>query len=198
MTDPHAALPLALLLGVAALVALRGAAVARRTGRSVLTFGDGDVAHDFLGRVFRGVAALLTATFVVRLALPGFDPLTGPIDWLATPLVAWTGIGLLGLGAAIVATAQWRMGSSWRIGLAQETTALVTGGWFRISRNPVFLGFLIVLAGAGLTAPSALTAVAFAAGWLAMSVQARLEEADLEQRHGLAYARYRARVRRWL
>ncbi|NNG04008.1 MAG: isoprenylcysteine carboxylmethyltransferase family protein [Inquilinus sp.] len=198
MSGPHPALPFALLLVLAALVALRGGAVARKAAGPVVAFGRGDDAHDFLGRGFRAVALLLAASFAARLVWPAFDGAAGSVPWLAAPLFGWGGLGLILLGTLLVASAQWQMGRSWRIGLAPEATELVTDGWFRVSRNPVFLGFLAVLAGALLCVPSAVTAALLAAGWLAMSVQARLEEAHLERLHGPAYAEYRARVRRWL
>lgn len=198
MTGPHPALPFGLLLAIGSVVALRSAVAARRAGVPVLTFGDGDDAHDFLGRVFRGLSALLVAVFGLRIAWPGVDRTMGAIPWLATPAIGWSGLALIAVGGAIVGSAQWQMGRSWRIGLGRETTPLVTAGWFRVSRNPVFLGFLIMLAGCWLSAPSSLTTCLLVAGWLSMSVQARLEEAHLDRENGRDYAGYRARVRRWL
>lgn len=78
-------------------------------------------------------------------------------------------------------------------------TAIVQGGPFRFSRNPIYLGF--VLAAAGFALRDGLLwgwlAVGLAFLWLDRQVVAR-EEAYLAGRFGTAYAAYRARVRRWV
>lgn len=77
--------------------------------------------------------------------------------------------------------------------------AMVEAGPFRLSRNPIYLGFLCVAAGLALRWGDAW-------GWLAALACAvvldRLviarEEAYLTSRFGAAYAAYRGRVRRWI
>lgn len=77
--------------------------------------------------------------------------------------------------------------------------ALVEAGPFRISRNPIYLGFVLAAAGIALRWGDPW-------GWLAvlasLTVLDRLviarEEAYLAARFGAAYDAYRARVRRWL
>jgi len=77
--------------------------------------------------------------------------------------------------------------------------ALVTHGPFRATRNPIYLGLLIVAAGVALTSGSAWAWLAVAAlfGVLDRLVIAK-EEAYLLTRFGKAYADYMARVRRWM
>jgi protein-S-isoprenylcysteine O-methyltransferase Ste14 len=77
--------------------------------------------------------------------------------------------------------------------------ALVTRGPFRVTRNPIYLGLLIVAAGVALTSGSAWAWLAVAAlfGVLDRLVIAK-EEAYLLTRFGKAYADYMARVRRWM
>lgn len=76
---------------------------------------------------------------------------------------------------------------------------LVTGGPFRVSRNPMYTGHAVSLVGAGLWAGSWWPLVATP---LCMIATRRLvidpEESYLADRFGAAYADYRARVRRWL
>lgn len=80
-----------------------------------------------------------------------------------------------------------------------KTSALVTGGVYRVTRNPMYLGMLLVLIGWGVWLGNA-------AAWLALplsvlllnTLQIKPEERLLRQRFGDAYARYAARVRRWL
>lgn len=114
------------------------------------------------------------------------------------PIFAWAGIALIGTGGGLILAAQRAMGTSWRIGMPEERTALRTDGLFGVSRNPTFLGMLMLLVGAFLVAPTALAAAVLAAAFVAFSVQVRMEEAHLERLHGEPYRTYRATVPRWL
>jgi len=78
-------------------------------------------------------------------------------------------------------------------------TALVTDGVFRISRNPMYLGMVLILLGAGAGLGSLgvlLVAPAFALvldrGFI------RVEERRLAEAFGAAWQAYAARVRRWI
>lgn len=81
----------------------------------------------------------------------------------------------------------------------QQAAALVTGGVFRLSRNPIYLGDALVLAAAVLwwDVPLALPLVPV---FMAL-IQARFilgEEAGLRAGFATEYAEWAARVRRWL
>jgi protein-S-isoprenylcysteine O-methyltransferase Ste14 len=80
----------------------------------------------------------------------------------------------------------------------REAAALVTEGPFRLSRNPIYLGDLLLLAGAALVfdAPLALGLVPL----LAAILRARFirpEEAMLRARFGAAFEGWAGRTRRW-
>ena len=80
-----------------------------------------------------------------------------------------------------------------------RATALVRDGAFRVSRNPLYLGLLLLFAGLSFLANSpwmlALAAPLLAALRL---IAIGPEERYLEARFGPAYRAYRAEVRRWL
>jgi protein-S-isoprenylcysteine O-methyltransferase Ste14 len=81
----------------------------------------------------------------------------------------------------------------------QPTTALVTEGVYRYSRNPLYISQALVYAGIALAADS-LWAIAFLVPTLVVvryGVIAR-EEAYLERKFGDDYRRFTAAVRRWL
>ena len=80
----------------------------------------------------------------------------------------------------------------------QHPTELRTTGLFAISRNPIFLGLIVVLIGFFLLLPNALTLVVLIAGYLLIQIQIRLEETFLLQQHGASYKNYKASVRRFL
>ncbi|MFC7300433.1 methyltransferase [Cognatiluteimonas weifangensis] len=76
---------------------------------------------------------------------------------------------------------------------------LLTDGVFALSRNPIYLGNTLLLAGVGLALPSAwMVAAALVAAWLVDRLAIRREERHLAARFGAAYAAYVARVPRWL
>ena len=76
--------------------------------------------------------------------------------------------------------------------------ALVTTGLFGVSRNPVFLGMLMLAVGLALALSSAVMIVCAAAFCLACEIQVRDEERLLENAFGAEYAAYRQSVRRWI
>ena len=80
-----------------------------------------------------------------------------------------------------------------------KATALVTSGIFRFTRNPMYLGLLLVLAGIGIRLGSLLP---FGAAALFIPIinvlQIRPEEATMERLFGDEYTAYRQRTRRWL
>lgn len=78
-------------------------------------------------------------------------------------------------------------------------TMLVTDGLYRYSRNPMYLGGVLFLAGVAMllgTLSPWLGVIAF--GTLIDVAFIRYEERRLATRFGREYERYRGRVRRWL
>ena len=112
----------------------------------------------------------------------------------------WQAIGwLLFLGGLVVTlAAQAEMGASWRVGIDDRPTQLVTGGLFVFSRNPIFLGMFLTIAGLVWITPAPWTLTGFAAAVILISLQVRLEERNLVRIHGQAYATYAERVGRFV
>ena len=130
------------------------------------------------------------ATVAAASALP-----TG--EWPPRP---WSFLGLvpLGLGLALAAERQFvRAGTPVRP--FTEPVALVSDGMFRLSRNPMYLGLILVLTGAALLLSSPLALLAAPAyGWWVQRRFIAREERLLEERFGDAYRAYCLRVRRWV
>ena len=112
----------------------------------------------------------------------------------------WQVVGwLLFLGGFLLTlVAQAQMGASWRIGIDDRPTQLVTGGLFGFSRNPIFSGMFLTLAGVVVITPAPWMLVGCAAAALLVSLQVRLEERHLIEIHGSAYTRYASRVGRFV
>lgn len=81
---------------------------------------------------------------------------------------------------------------------AGDARPLVTTGPFRISRNPIFLGQFLLLAGVLLASPSLLTLAGLALFTASASIQIRSEERLLKARHSDAYDRSAQQVPRWI
>lgn len=110
------------------------------------------------------------------------------------------GLSLSGTGLAIGLQASWRFRRAhtplepW-----QPTTALVTAGIYRRTRNPIYLAFALTYAGAALLASSrtALGLLPAVVVVVNRGVISR-EERYLEQKFGEEYRAYCRRVRRWI
>ena len=81
----------------------------------------------------------------------------------------------------------------------QVSTTLVTGGPFRVSRNPIYLGMVLMLLGTAvfLGSVTPLFLVALFTLW----IQVRfilIEETHLTEQFGDTYRSYQASVRRWV
>jgi len=110
------------------------------------------------------------------------------------------GISLLVVSAGLFG---WALAALVRAGTGirphEPTTALVTTGPYRYSRNPIYLAFTLFQAGIGVAVNSAwvLGLLIPTVALIIFQVIAR-EERYLERRIGAPYLRYQASVRRWI
>jgi protein-S-isoprenylcysteine O-methyltransferase Ste14 len=79
-----------------------------------------------------------------------------------------------------------------------STGPLVTGGVYRLSRNPQYLGYVLVLAGTSLAARSGAGIALAGAAAATFSAWIPAEEQHLEGIMGEPYQRYRRSTARWL
>jgi protein-S-isoprenylcysteine O-methyltransferase Ste14 len=123
-----------------------------------------------------------------------------PIAQLLEPPLTW--LGFAPLGAGLVVTSKG-FGAFRRAGTPvvpfRRSTALVTSGVFRLTRNPMYLGLTLILAGSAWLRGSvgAFVPVPLLV-WILQSSFIRTEERLLEEIFGGEYLRYKAAVRRWL
>jgi protein-S-isoprenylcysteine O-methyltransferase Ste14 len=81
----------------------------------------------------------------------------------------------------------------------EASSALVTEGVFRLSRHPMYFGFVLVLLGIAVLVGSLTPfAVVVAFGVLMDRVFIPAEEAAMETTFGTAWLGYKAKVRRWI
>lgn len=81
----------------------------------------------------------------------------------------------------------------------QPTTAIVTGGPFRYTRNPIYVSFTLLFTGIAAFANSLTVLVPLPIVLVIMQRGViRREEVYLERKFGAEYTQYKSRVRRWL
>ena len=136
------------------------------------------------------------AAIILMLILHFFLPI---LRWAAWP---WNlpGVVLIALGFSITLSAVERFK---QLGTAikpfESSSALVTDGMFRFSRNPMYLGLIAILLGTAISLESFspfLVPPVF--GWWIRLKFVVKEELMLTDKFGDTYLDYKKKVRRWL
>jgi protein-S-isoprenylcysteine O-methyltransferase Ste14 len=140
--------------------------------------------------------ALYLAGILIGALMQHFTPTPSLPRDVQLPL----GIGLVLLGVAIiVAGASTIIGGGSTINPAGTAKHLMTGGIYRFTRNPMYLGLAIVHVGVAAWANSLWILVLLPIVIVLMNVLViQREEAHLTRRFGAEYDAYRQRTRRWL
>lgn len=129
----------------------------------------------------------------------GLD-LVRPLRWLPAEIAAWVGAPLViaSLALFVASTRQFKRAGTPVPG-NEPTTAIVRSGPYRISRNPIYLAFSVLVLGIACWRNSTWLLGTLAAAVLLMSlVVIPREERYLARRFDPEYRQYKARVRRWL
>jgi protein-S-isoprenylcysteine O-methyltransferase Ste14 len=180
-------IPFVAMLAVIVATLVRGIAIRRATGDRPWAFASAKGGQRIAGSSFAlSVAVLLIAAAVA----PAKGATT---NWtVSAALVAL-------IGAAIVIVAQVQMGRAWRVGVREGDAPLfVSHGLFRFSRNPIFVGMMLVELAAAMVSGTWWSWAALALFIASCAVQVRIEEAHLEASFGEAYRDFRRQVPRWL
>lgn len=141
--------------------------------------------------VLTGLAMWLTAGYFPSLDVPA------PALWRAAVGVV---LAAAGTGFALAGVGEFRRAATTvNPRTPHASDRLVTGGVYRLTRNPMYVGMLLVLAGwavalAHLSSPLYLLLYAVYIN----RFQIVPEERALAARFGEAFSEYRRRVRRWL
>lgn len=155
-----------------------------------------EAAHQRWWQIFEVVFGV---PFLAAIALQRLIPLSLPLGHLTVVFIA-AGVGLIILGVALVVLArrelaQYRQPTD----PGRPTGKLVTSGIFSVSRNPLYLGGVCVLAGIGLAFNWLWVLILLIPALIACQIiLIGPEEKYLDTRFGEAYRRYAASVRRWI
>lgn len=143
--------------------------------------------------------AVLTAAIALLMWL---TPFIAPALWFSLPwqsavmwLITLPGMAITLFGAGAFHHANTTVDPT----RPEMASSLVITGIYRYSRNPMYLGFLLVLAGWGMHISNLLAFVALPVYVMYMTrFQILPEERALLARFGAAYSDYQRSVRRWL
>ncbi len=126
----------------------------------------------------------------------------GLVAQLVAPwhLPSSSAIGRVVGGAAIVVSLAWLV---WTVSAAERVDLgrpeqLVTAGPYRLSRNPMYVGWTLVYIGVGLALDSAWLLLLLPAVLVATHLAVVREEHRLSDLFGATYQEYRTSVRRYL
>ena len=105
---------------------------------------------------------------------------------------------LASLSLILVVVSLINLGSATRLGLPEESTRLKTNGLYRISRNPMYLGFNLLTMSAILFTNSLIIFILGAFSIFTYHLIIQAEESFLEARFEEIYCAYKNRVRRYI
>lgn len=142
---------------------------------------------------------LFAGTLLLGLFLSWFFPIgpgLGDANWRA--LAAGGTLALAGLGIGIQAVRQFRAGGTSLVP-GEPSTMLLESGPYRFTRNPIYIGFILLYFGIAIMATSVWLLVLLVPVLMVLQrgVVER-EEAYLTDKFGEPYRKYQARVPRWV
>jgi protein-S-isoprenylcysteine O-methyltransferase Ste14 len=182
------ALTVLLLLGMV----LSRVFVLRRQGIKAMKFGETHKT-DFLIPPFA-----LFYFYVIFAAAFGWPSVTRK-QFFHSEAVAWIGVLLCVAALLLMLWSLVSFRQSFRIGIdTDRPDRLVTDGAFAVSRNPIYVAFILVTIGEFLIFPNLILLVYIAGAAALIHRQILREEEFLRGHYGQAYAEYRSRVRRYL
>ncbi len=171
----------------------------KRTGINPFKFNKDETAINYVGKAYKIISAFSFVVIFMNAFFSSFMQNITQIEFLVSDIFVWIGLILIHLAYIIIFIAQRNMANEWRIGIDIENKVnLITKGMFSISRNPIFLGVIIIFIGLFLIIPNTATAIILVAGTLVIQVQVRLEEEFLLKALGVEYKEYMNKVNRWL
>lgn len=145
---------------------------------------------------YRLTWTLFTLSFVGFLVVGGLDVGSlGLHRWIGEAGSLIVGSTLFMGGTAIASYAMGYIGHRAALGLEAE---LVTDGPYALSRNPGYVGDIVLMAGYVVLTDSRFAALVAVAGAVWFLLAPFAEEPWLERQHGEVYQRYRTRVPRWM
>jgi protein-S-isoprenylcysteine O-methyltransferase Ste14 len=171
----------------------------RRHGTWGIVLFKGGAAQKLRDAMLIVLPFLLVGQAVVAAWWPQALPLSEADQRAAPGARTVLGAVLMFGGLALQAAAMLDLGASWRIGIDERTRpGLITGGLYRVTRNPIYLALIVALFGYTLLLPTLLSALILIGACIAIRQQIAEEERYLVRTYGEQYRAYAQRVGRLL
>jgi protein-S-isoprenylcysteine O-methyltransferase Ste14 len=154
-------------------------------------------ANDLILNIAILCAGISSILFIFQKIIPNFEKYLLSISNFSYNEIV--GTILIATGLIFSTIASLNLGNSWRVGVnEQEKTSLVTNGIYKISRNPYFLFYDIVLIGISLSSFSIIIMIFSLTTIILFHLLILKEEKYLESIHGNEYKKYRKETRRYI
>lgn len=155
-------------------------------------------------QIGRGNKPRKTLVIEILMKIATYSVVVAEVFSIALDLRMWrspyarVGIGVAALGVLVFIAAMVTMRDSWRAGIPEkDKTKLVTGGIYRVSRNPAFLGFDLMYVGVLVAFFNYLHLILALFAIVMLHLQILQEETYLSEAFGEAYNRYKRRTGRY-
>ena len=194
-------LPLYAVWVIAALLAHRRR-IAKQIGRNpvvIQPFADRELPHRYLELVLLiGVVAAIGDIALNAVATDWVSESLGIPALRISDTPRLIGFLVMTVGLVVASVAIRQMGASWRMGIDTEAPgALATRGLYARIRHPIYSGMLLTTTGLAATTADVISMAVAVGCWVALPIQARLEEQFLLSRHGDEYRAYLERTGRF-
>jgi protein-S-isoprenylcysteine O-methyltransferase Ste14 len=107
-------------------------------------------------------------------------------------------IAFLSIGLIFIILSLINLGGSTRLGLPKEHTVFKTNGLYKISRNPMYLGFNLLTISSMIYSLNIFIIIPGIYSIIVYHLIILSEEKFLENRFGFEYANYKKKIRRYL
>jgi protein-S-isoprenylcysteine O-methyltransferase Ste14 len=156
-------------------------------------------------RIIEGLSSLALILWVTEALLRAFHsrldifPDRLPVGFFETDAAKILGVVVVMLGLVPFILAFINFGTSWRIGIDRKTPGqLVTAGIFSITRNPIYVGFILFFSGIFFINGTWFFLIFAVLAVVAIHFQILREEEFLRKQYGQSYEEYSRRVARYL
>ena len=156
-------------------------------------------------RLLEGLAFLALIVWITEILLRAFrarfdiSPDRLHLGFFQTDAARIIGVALILIGLIPFILAFVNFGTSWRIGIDRQTPGvLVTGGIFSLTRNPIYVGFILFFFGIFFLNSTWFFLIYALLAVVAIHFQVLREEEFLKKQYGQSYEEYSRRVARYL
>jgi protein-S-isoprenylcysteine O-methyltransferase Ste14 len=171
------------------------------TGVNPVVIGRGQGAWRIIELLSFAALILWVVEILLRAFRSRFDIFPGAVGsgFLQTQAAKTFGVVLVTLGMIPFILGYVNFGTSWRIGIDRKTPGtLVTGGIFAVTRNPIYVAFILFIFGIFLINATWFFLIFALLSVVALHFQIRREEEFLKKQYGAAFDDYCKHTARYL